>query len=530
MFASAAVDWTAISRERYGTQPPDMLRPRGVWVGVVEADDEEDGGGDGGGGGGDGTPAIGGAFASDDSDDGDDGNGDGSGGGDGGGDGDEGGDGGGDGDEGGGGGGDGGNGGAGNGGCGRGGRGIRLFDVPGFPGGITPSRAHKLLKAGRLQIRKSSDRMSRVTHATCHAGSSGGIAPAAVPSGAPLLACIDALMVVVSCSAGVTAVLLLPTSFDLGAKSGLDAIVESDLKEPSTLVHGNVLRATFVPETQTSDAVLSFGPSTIAEKIKVPGLCVQPCNPEVELDGAGHARWLMPVQGLDALLGSFWDGSIERSRLRVLSEDSVYCDTAGLPLVVADGTETAMPGQKQPRAPKPKAQASAVECELCTRPIERSMMRHHMGSHLLCEDSWSGYSKVKPAMPCGLCGVRTAIGQHLVSSVTMPGHCAVSIAKGKPVHQCQLLRALEYSLAPAAKSATSTPCTNRPLQCPKCPLVVWSYSMLRHFADAHPTADIPEPTTTAVSLGFHEREHVQQLLRSKAAKSVCNGATCLCKK
>ena len=104
----------------------------------------------------------------------------------------------------------------------------------------------------------------------------------------------------------------------------------------------------------------------------------------------------------------------------------------------------------------------------------------------------------------------------------------------KPIHQCKLLQnaQLEYSLVSAAKFAPSTPCTNRPVQCPKCDFVVWSYSMGDHFAERHPTMAIPKDLATDVALRYHEREATEQLLqnypRSVKVKS-CQGVKCLCK-
>ena len=164
--------------------------------------------------------------------------------------------------------------------------------------------------------------------------------------------------------------------------------------------------------------------------------------------------------------------------------------------------------------------------------FERSMMRHHMGAHVL-QPSWTQYSCDKPRMSCGLCGIRRSAGQHLVSPNAMPGSCGVSLSKAKnpqPVHQCHSVGALQYSISPAGKCTPSAPCTNRPLRCPKCPLVMWSYSMQNHFEDDHPSAEIPAPAATAakISLAFHEAELVSQLLSAPKAKAVCKGATCVC--
>jgi hypothetical protein len=283
----------------------------------------------------------------------------------------------------------------------------------------------------------------------------------------------------------------------VGLKKGLHEIVESDLQELTTFVHGNVLRAV----CDSSSASLVFRPASVAERIKVSGLCVQPCNPEVQVDEEGRATWTIPVEALDMLLGAFWEtSSLERSRLRSLAAASVYMDAAGRTLLIADGTESHTPvvqGKPPPKSPPDAAAAAAtnVTCELCTHPVARDMMRHHMGAHLL-QPSWSLYDAEKPRMPCGLCGVRASAGQKLL--VSSPGLCGVSLAKtskGKPaqsVNQCQLLGALEYSMGPAATCRVSTPCTNRPMKCSKCEVVIYSYSMRQHFADQHPTAMIPE--------------------------------------
>ena len=315
---------------------------------------------------------------------------------------------------------------------------------------------------------------------------------------------------------------MLPTAFDLGSRTGLDTIVESDLKERLTVVNGNVLRATFVPGTDDSDPSLIFGPRSIAERMKMSGLCLQPCNPEVSLDAEGRASWTIPVLALDVMLDNTWrealTSKLDRSRFSVLSEASVYRDSGGTALLIADGTEAA-DLLKAVRPAKQVAQASAVACELCKHPVECSMMRHHMGAHL-SQPSWAQFGKTRPSMPCGLCGVRDSIGQHLIDPSSLPG-CPVSIKKGKAFHQCKLMGEVEYSLLTASKCSVSTPCTNRPFQCPKCPLVVWSYSLHQHFHDAHPTATIPEFAVAATSLVVHEAELVSQLLTAKAAKKIC---------
>ena len=69
------------------------------------------------------------------------------------------------------------------------------------------------------------------------------------------------------------------------------------------------------------------------------------------------------------------------------------------------------------------------------------------------------------------------------------------------------------------------------MQCPKCPFVVWSYSMRDHFNEKHPKVLMPADLEIAVGLRFHEREGTLQLL-NKVPKKVsisCTGSHCKCK-
>ena len=108
-----------------------------------------------------------------------------------------------------------------------------------------------------------------------------------------------------------------------------------------------------------------------------------------------------------------------------------------------------------------------------------------MGMHVLEED-WSAYGDVaRPEMPCGLCAVRESIGQCLLQLVQ---GCSVSLTKGphpKAQHVCKLAHSPTYSLGAARTAHAKKPCTNRPVQCPKCPLTVWSYSMAAHLENVH---------------------------------------------
>ena len=78
----------------------------------------------------------------------------------------------------------------------------------------------------------------------------------------------------------------------------------------------------------------------------------------------------------------------------------------------------------------------------------------------------------------------------------------------------------------AETSNEATPCTNRPVACKHCKLVVASYSMAQHYADKHSGTEMPADLKTAISLGKHERDHTMQLLKKRTVTSVCTGQQC----
>jgi hypothetical protein len=80
--------------------------------------------------------------------------------------------------------------------------------------------------------------------------------------------------------------------------------------------------------------------------------------------------------------------------------------------------------------------------------------------------------------------------------------------------------------SPAEHSSQETPCTNRPVACGHCELVVASYSMAQHYAEKHSTTSMPAELATTVALEKHERAHVMQLLGKRSVSSVCGGLSC----
>ena len=86
---------------------------------------------------------------------------------------------------------------------------------------------------------------------------------------------------------------------------------------------------------------------------------------------------------------------------------------------------------------------------------------------------------------------------------------------------------VDYSLASAASSTLFSPCTNRPVKCAHCELVIASYSMQQHYRDKHPAVEMPTALASTVELAKHERDHVmQKLTKHGSVTSVCSGPAC----
>ncbi|EIM84177.1 uncharacterized protein STEHIDRAFT_41835, partial [Stereum hirsutum FP-91666 SS1] len=103
-----------------------------------------------------------------------------------------------------------------------------------------------------------------------------------------------------------------------------------------------------------------------------------------------------------------------------------------------------------------------VPCLLCGRTYKLSVMRNHVGWHILymmrsLEDPFGLLNGQKiGADPCGFCGLDSCRTQ-----LTKTGK-KVSITSSCPYHHA----GMKYNLA--TQTTTSTPCTNVPIHCPLC--------------------------------------------------------------
>jgi hypothetical protein len=147
----------------------------------------------------------------------------------------------------------------------------------------------------------------------------------------------------------------------------------------------------------------------------------------------------------------------------------------GEAVFIASGTGR-VPGEDVGEDPVVQAQAAVADviCPICSLKVSAKMMHNHIGAHLLLEPDWSKHGKARPAMPCGLCGVREAIMCKSAIAAEQVSGCPISAAKPrgsaalKPMHQCKLVSGVDYSMASRATSVVSSPSTNRPVTCIVC--------------------------------------------------------------
>ena len=108
-------------------------------------------------------------------------------------------------------------------------------------------------------------------------------------------------------------------------------------------------------------------------------------------------------------------------------------------------------------------------CKLCDQEVDTKQMRLHVGKHIL---------KDKLSNVCGFCGIpgcsiafEKSSGRGATATLSANSNCAYRS---------------KFSLKAAEKVTKSSPCTNRPVSCPMCNIVVWSYMMDSHYIHVHP--------------------------------------------
>ena len=380
-----------------------------------------------------------------------------------------------------------------------------LTDVPGFPSGISSDKAVRMTWSSNKK--KSTERMKRVQGAA----KAGTAAPTAGGTEGEITSMQTPLLAVLDSPAGVTLVVTMATSFETSERGkGLARVTASELSAEGTLVHASVMK----PSAESDSSTLVFMDTILGETLLLPGSLLFTCDPDMSHSRTGAVQWRFPVSLTELVMTIEWPDISKRFHRSSVAKDmaqkplpwlkfeTLYRKPDGQPIFIVDGTESIDPAGTEPTAVKAKTAATAsssavVACEICGKKVAVAEMRIHTGAHLL-EPDWSKYhggELAKPTIPCMLCGLRDSIGQKILDMSAVSG-CSVWLEKGstahiqKAQHHCKLVGSYSgYNLSSAANAALTTPCTNRPIKCGTCDLVLPSYFMEVHYSAQHGGSD-----------------------------------------
>ena len=119
-----------------------------------------------------------------------------------------------------------------------------------------------------------------------------------------------------------------------------------------------------------------------------------------------------------------------------------------------------------------------LHCKKKEYKCDKKKLRHHIAKHILIFKDIKMHANL-----CGFCGrIGCSIGLQATSGK------GKNTIYGPDFSGCKY--GTDFSLG-CSSSATS-PSTNRPVECPHCKLVLWSYNLQCHYSDRHHTSIAPE--------------------------------------
>ncbi|KAI0258075.1 hypothetical protein BC834DRAFT_801297, partial [Gloeopeniophorella convolvens] len=212
--------------------------------------------------------------------------------------------------------------------------------------------------------------------------------------------------------------------------------------------------------------------------LTAPGILIQPINPKLVSNSLRPPYFLFDSSTLVTLASSLHDRVSEAHRRSVPSvkgdERFPYRESSGKACFIIEGRHQAH-----------ESAALTLCCPHCTPEVDFTSMSgqrvlEHIGSHILHDPAVD-----RNIEPCGLC-------------LRSYGVCQIYLRKNKGRHgnpkidkdRSSCPSTVKFSYATAAKSSSSSPCSNVPLACPVCPSnspAVWRYNLRAHFLRLHPS-------------------------------------------
>ncbi|KAJ7576652.1 hypothetical protein C8J56DRAFT_799849 [Mycena floridula] len=126
-------------------------------------------------------------------------------------------------------------------------------------------------------------------------------------------------------------------------------------------------------------------------------------------------------------------------------------------------------------------------CPVCSPPVKLDNKRppdvlNHMGAHILFN------TPDRSVEPCGLC---LAPWPHCLFTIGLKGKGQDRSLQVTKIQGCR--NPLKFKYGTAATSTKKSPCSNVPIQCPKCLTTdpaIWRYNLLYHFLRVHPDVSL----------------------------------------
>ena len=116
------------------------------------------------------------------------------------------------------------------------------------------------------------------------------------------------------------------------------------------------------------------------------------------------------------------------------------------------------------------------KCKICSQKCKLNRMRQHIGRHLILNGSNHNLNT------CGYCGGTDC-------SIEIKSSGRGKSANKTPFSNCSYF--VKFSLGRAATLSNYSPCSNRPIECPSCKLIVWSYNLKIHYDFEHEFLEFP---------------------------------------
>ena len=386
------------------------------------------------------------------------------------------------------------------------------------------------LEIRRGELRKMTERNARVQGRAKNAGNR---APTVSLSGETVSAGDTPLLVFVSTKTCSTIAVALAEYFTTpNGETGLFEIDVNQLEDPGTIVHVQIMkmvvrmkplraageevgRAEVLGDEKDNEAQLLFSPRSFLGDFDVKGPVCRLLNPETEeIDGS--TCYMFEASTLSVVGDMFWSELSQNENTNLLPKSTSlilpYLNDAGLPFYIAPGTEVGSPAASTTRNSEQTVKCSLTECG---ETLKVNVMRQHMGAHLLHERP-----KFNAVMPCGFCGGESA---QKSSDLSQLSGCAIWLLNGQPRMHCKLLGgdAPKYSMKSAEKCTSSSPCTNRPMQCPLCPkkpgVVHWKLNMPAHWERNHNAAPLPDEFASLLETSLNEMDLTRKFLKNQNA-------------